>query len=69
MVTGPQFVRWLVETRPKLVKQWTPDLAKRYVKKVIGVESLSHLDKDTEALKRFHEKIRRPFERWAHQDP
>lgn len=69
LVTGPLFVRWLRETKGELVKEWTPELARRYAKKVIAVESLSDLDRDQAAVRRFHEHIRRPFERWAHQRP
>lgn len=69
MVTGALFVRWLRETRPKVVKEWTPELAKRYVKQLLEVESLSELDRNPKAAERFHRDIRRPFEKWAHQDP
>lgn len=69
LVTGPLFVRYLQETKGGLVKHWTPELARQYAKKVIGVESLSDLDRDQAAVKRFHEELRRPFARWAHQEP
>jgi hypothetical protein len=33
------------------------------------VESLSDLDRDQGAVRRYHELIRRPFDRWNHQEP
>ena len=69
LVTSARYVQWLQETKGTLVKQWTPELARQYTKRVIKVESLSDLDRDQEAVKRFHELIRRPYERWAHQEP
>lgn len=69
LVTSPRYVQWLRETKGALVKEWTPELAKRYTKKVIEVESLSDLDRDQRAVKRYHEHIARPYARWAHQEP
>lgn len=69
LVTSPIFVRWLKETKGSLVKDWTQELARQYAKQVIKVESLSDLDRDPEAVKRFHENIRRPYERWYRQEP
>lgn len=69
MVTSAMFVRYLQETRPKLVKSWSPDLARRWVKSEINVESLSQLDRDQAAARRFEEQIRRPYARWSEQEP
>lgn len=68
MVTGPMFVRYLQETKPLRGKSWTAELARRWVKQEIAVESLSDLDRDPAALKRFNEKIRKPFARWNNQE-
>jgi hypothetical protein len=69
LVTSALYVQFLQETKPTLVKQWTPELARRYTKQVIKVESLSDLDRDPAAVKRFHDEIRRPYERWYRQEP
>lgn len=69
LVTSARYVQWLQETKGTLVKQWTPEIARQYTKKVIQVESLSDLDRDQNAVKRFHEQIRRPYERWYRQEP
>lgn len=69
LVTRPAFVRYLTETKPSLVKGWTPELARAYVKQTIDVESLSVLDRDPAAAKRYHDLVRRGFERWFFQDP
>lgn len=70
MVTSAMFVRYLQETRPRLVRdKWTPDLARRWVKSEINVESLSQLDREPAAAKRFEEQIRKPYARWGEQEP
>lgn len=69
MVTSPMFVRYLQETRPKLAAKWTPELAKRWVKSEINVESLSQLDRESAAAGRFEMQIRRPYARWSEQEP
>lgn len=69
LVTSAIFLRWLRETKGNLVREWTTELARQYAKQVIKVESLSDLDRDPEAVKRFHENIRRPYERWYRQEP
>lgn len=69
LVTSPRFVQWLQETKGTLVKHWTPELARQYAKRAIRVESLSDLDRDRDAVRRFHDEIRRPYERWAYQKP
>jgi hypothetical protein len=68
IVTSPMFVRYLQETRPNLAK-WTPELARRWVKGEINVESLSQLDRESAAAKRFEEQIRKPYARWSEQEP
>lgn len=69
LVTRPMFVQFLKETKPNLVKSWTPEVARKYAKGLIGVESLSDLDRDRGAAQRFETLIKQPYERWAHQDP
>ncbi|HSV90875.1 MAG TPA: hypothetical protein VLH80_07230 [Nitrospiraceae bacterium] len=69
LITSPLYVRWLQETKGTLVKEWTPELARQYTKKVLHIESLSDLDRDPAAVKRFHEQIRRGYEKWAYQHP
>lgn len=69
LVIGARYLQWLKETKGTLVREWTPEIARQYTKKVIQVESLSDLDRDQDAVKRFHELIRRPFERWNKQEP
>lgn len=68
MVTGNMFVRYLEETQAGVVKQWTPELARRWVKREIQVESLSELDQNKAAYERFERIIRKPFARWNHQE-
>lgn len=69
LVRGQRFLQWLKETKGTLVKEWTGELAHRYIKHVINVESLSDLDRDTAAVERYHKEIRRPYERWLFQEP
>lgn len=61
MITGPDFVRYCNEVADN---EWTPDKVRLWAKHKMNVDSLSELDTDPLALKRFHEQIRRPFERW-----
>jgi hypothetical protein len=68
-VTSPMFVRYLQETKSHIRKEWTKDLARAYAKHVVGVESLSELDRSGEAAQRYHDQIRRPFLRWQEQAP
>lgn len=69
IVTSAMFVRYLSETRPGLVQKWTPELARKYVKQKLGLESLSQLDRETPAAQRFEDEIRRPYNRWNNQEP
>lgn len=68
MVTGEMFLRYLKETKPAMA-QWTAPLARRYAKTLAGIESMSDLDRDPAAVKRWREKVQHPFARWNHQDP
>lgn len=69
MVTGEIFVRYIRETvRFREGVVITPDVAKRYVKDRLGIESLSDLDRDPDKARLFHEVIRRPFARWNGED-
>lgn len=63
------FLQFLKETKPNAVKEWTPDNARRYVKAVLRVESLSDLDRDPAAAERYQAMIRKPYENWRHQHP
>lgn len=69
LVSGPFFLRYLIETKSTLTKEWTREKARTYAKSLIAVESLSVLDRDPEAVKRYHELIRKPFDRWNRQEP
>jgi hypothetical protein len=64
MVTSEMFVQYLRETKPGLVKEWTPNAAKDYAKITLGVESLSELDHNPVKRDAFHEVIRRPYALW-----
>lgn len=67
--TSALCVRWLTETKRQLVKEWTPEVARQYIKSVCKVESLSDLDRNPEAVKRYNEEIARPYDRWYRQEP
>jgi len=69
LLISPMFCQYLKETKPNLVKSWTPEIARKYAKRLIEVESLSDLDRDAKAVERYHALVGRPFQRWAHQDP
>lgn len=64
-----RFIQYLKETKGTLRKDWDGELAKQYVKHVIRVESLGDLDRDTAAAERYEALVRKPFLRWAHQEP
>lgn len=65
IITNGLFVDYLKErVHPPKGKEWNPELARRLVKYTLKVESLSDLDRDEEAAKRFHEEIRIPFLDW-----
>jgi len=68
MVTSPMFVRWLTETNPR-EGGWTPELARRWTKMTLEVESLSELDQKPEARVRFERDVRKPYARWNNQEP
>jgi hypothetical protein len=67
-VTNPQFVQFLRETKPNTAK-WTPEIARRYAKTLIQVESLSDLDRDPAAAERFRNMIGKPYDQWRYQYP
>jgi hypothetical protein len=69
LVSGPLFVRYLQETKATLVKEWTSEKARTYAKGLMKVESLSDLDRDPEAVKRYRELVQRPYDRWFRQEP
>lgn len=68
-VQGPLFLRFLQETKHTLVAEWSSAKARDYVKSVIKVQSLSELDQDQEARKRYDDLVRRPYDRWYRQEP
>lgn len=63
------FVRFLNETKPNVVPTWTPELARRYVKATVRVESMADLDRNADAAARYETLIRKPFGRWRYQHP
>lgn len=63
VVRNPMFIRYLKETKPTMA-QWDPDVAKRYVKTRLGIESLGDLDKLPAKAQEYREQIEKPFERW-----
>lgn len=69
LVSSALFLRYLQETKANLVKDWSSDKARVYAKRLIEVESLSDLDRNAEAAKRYHEQIRKPYDRWYRQEP
>lgn len=71
MVTSNMFVRWCVETKKGLIGRatWTPEVARRWAKHEIGVESLSQLDRDPAARERFEALVRKPYAKWNVQEP
>lgn len=70
MITGPFFRQWLEEKSEytqalhQKGQTWTAETARRYVKWLLGIESLADLDRMAEKATMFHEKIRRPFAKW-----
>jgi hypothetical protein len=73
MVRSPTFVQWLREKAPadltaKIERQhgaWDGDLAHRYVRYVLNIESMGQLNTDKAAFKRFENEIRKPYEQWS----
>lgn len=61
MITGSAFVSYCNEVADN---EWTADKVRLWAKHRMQIDSLSQLDTDPLALKRFHELIRRPFEQW-----
>lgn len=74
IITSELFLQYLSEKceyTDKLIAQhkvWTPDLAKRYVKHTLHIESLSDLDRDDEAADGFHATFRIPYLNWQGKD-
>lgn len=67
-VTSAIFVRFLEETKPNLVPKWNSQKAREYVKSYMKVQSLSELDHDPEAARRW-EKVRQAYDKWYRQEP
>lgn len=73
MVRSPTFVQWLREkapadlTRTVVAREgdWNGDLAHRYVRYVLKVESLRELDTSPDVWARFETLIRKPYEQWS----
>lgn len=71
MITGSMFVQYLREksswtkTLIRQGREWDADLARRYVKWFLKIESLSDLDRYPEKEARFHREIREPFSKWS----
>lgn len=76
MVRSPTFVQWLREKAPqeytKIIEEryggWSGDLAHRYVRHVLSIESMRQLDTDKAAWLRFETMIRKPYEQWSGGD-
>lgn len=64
LVTGTMFKRYVISLRPDAT-DWDTEKVRRWVKHKIEVESLSELDSDPAAAKRYDAIIRRPFAEWA----
>jgi hypothetical protein len=67
IIYGVQFQQWLREKNPHTAHQerrWDGEDAKRWVKRFLGIESLSDLDRNAYAAQRFHKEIRIPFSQW-----
>lgn len=67
MVTGAAFVNYVRDTIAG-ASAWDAAQCRMWAKHSMQVDSLSELDTDPAALKRFHEIIRRPFEEWMERD-
>lgn len=73
MVRSQTFVQWLREKAPEQYTHaieskhggWSGDLAHRYVRFVVGIESFRELDTSPAAYKKFDEMIRKPYEKWS----
>lgn len=73
MVRSPSFVQWLREKAPAnytaVIEQrhggWNGDLAHRYVRFALGIESMRELDTSSAAYERFDRLIRKPYEQWS----
>lgn len=73
MVRSPTFVQWCREKAPSDITTaiekrhggWNGDLAHRYVRYVVEIESMRELDTDKAAWDRFETKIRKPYEQWS----
>lgn len=68
LVTSPIFLRFLQETKSELVPQWTSEKAREYIKSYLKVQSLSELDRDQAAVRRW-DKVRQAYDRWYRQEP
>lgn len=68
LVTSALFVRFLQETKAELVPQWDAQKSREYVKSYLRVQSLSELDRDQAAVRRW-DKVRQAYERWNRQEP
>lgn len=76
MVRSATFVQWLREKAPADLTRkvtlnagdWNGDLAHRYVRYVLNIESFRQLDTDKAAFQRFEKEIRKPYEQWSGGD-
>lgn len=68
LVTSPLFLRFLQETKAELVPRWDSQKAREYVKSYLKVQSLSELDRDPAAARRW-EKVRQAYDKWYRQEP
>lgn len=79
MVTSPLFCQFLTERSKKTENLQSQGLrwdsmhngemmSKAYVKKVLGIESLSDLDRDATKAQEFHDVFRKRFAKWSGGD-
>lgn len=67
MVTGPYYVQYCRATVPGAAA-WTAERCKVYAKRGIQVDSLSELDTDPGAARRFRDFIQRPLAEWSEKN-
>jgi hypothetical protein len=67
LIARGSFLAWLREIRN--IASPTPESARVWVKRLVGIESLSDLDRNQGARERFRELVQHPYAQWAEQSP
>lgn len=62
----PDFLTYLQSIDPA-AEVWTEGAAKQFILAACEVSSRSDLDRDAEAARRFHERVRAPFIAWREE--